>query len=173
MEGPLGCKVVVIHAAPHLAAGRGRLNGVNYFNRKTHGRHTKQSPQRSATPGMGRSFSLRLDVQSPSDSQVRKSAAREAQVSAQNPLHRKRQWLRPWRPGSSKGTGEGWLGLVRRYVHGRGHRGSPERCSKADPGAHEFRAWRRIPAGGLRPYGSDSSLRTIGVTESGGGAARR
>src|SRR6266513_107427 len=169
MEGPLGCKVVVIHAAAHLAAGGGRLNGVNLF----YSEDPWQAHQRSATSGMGRSFSLRLDVQSRSDSQVRKSAAREAQVSAQNPLHRKRQWLRPWRPGSSKGTGEGWLGLVWRYVHGRGHRGSPERCSKADPGAHKFRAWRRMPAGGLRPYGSDSSLRTIGVTESGGGAARR
>src|SRR6266478_452281 len=68
-------KVVVIHAAAHLAADRGRPNGVNYFIRKTHGRHTKESPPRSATSGMGRSFSLRLDVQSRSDSQVCKSGA--------------------------------------------------------------------------------------------------
>src|SRR5439155_23864547 len=77
-EGPLSCtgRGVVFHAAAvGLAAGRGRANGVNYFIRKTHGRHTEESPQRSATSGMGRSFSLRLDVQSRSDSQVRKSAA--------------------------------------------------------------------------------------------------
>src|SRR5712692_1902550 len=42
--------------AVRLAAGRGRANGVNYFIRKAHGRHTEEFRQRSAASGMGGSF---------------------------------------------------------------------------------------------------------------------
>src|SRR5256884_5470523 len=76
-------------------------------------------------------------------------------------------------PGGGKGAGESRLGLVWRYLHGRGDCRSQGRRTKADPGAHEFRAGRRIPAGGARPHCGDPSLRTIGVAESCSGAPQR
>src|ERR1700687_340676 len=75
--------------------------------------------------------------------------------------------------GYGKGAGEGRLGLVWRDLDGRGNCRSQGRGPKADPGAHEFRAGRRIPAGGARPHGGDPSLRTIGVTQSRGRPPRR
>src|SRR5216684_768347 len=69
------------------AAGRGRANGVNYFIRKAHGRHTEESPQGSATSGMGGSFAWGADLQSGRDSQVRQSGAGEAQVAATDSFH--------------------------------------------------------------------------------------
>src|SRR6267378_3217481 len=100
-----------------LAAGGGRANGVNLFIRKAHGRHTEESPQRSATPSVGGSFAWRAGVQSGSDSQIRESAARKAQNAAQDSLHRQRQRLRARRAGSGQGAGEGRLGLVWRDLH--------------------------------------------------------
>src|SRR5712692_4305072 len=70
------------------AAGRGRANGVNYFIRKAHGRHTEESPQGSATSGMGGSFAWGVGVQPGSDWQVRESATRKAQDAAQSLIHR-------------------------------------------------------------------------------------
>src|SRR5260370_19623411 len=156
-----------------VSAGQSRANVVNYFIRKANGKHTEEFPQRSATSGMGGSFAWGADAQPGSDPQVRKPGGRKAQNAAQDSLHRQRQWLRPRRAGSGKGAGEGGLGLVWRYLHGRGHCRSPERSAKADPGADEFRAGGRITAGGARPDGGDSSLRANGVTQSRGGAARR
>src|SRR5712692_7663613 len=164
---------VVVHAAANVAAAWKRLDVVNYFIRKEHGRHTEESPQGSATSGMGGSFAWGADLQSGRDSQVRQSGAGEAQVAATDSFHRQGQWLRARRPGSGQGAGEGWLGLVWGDLHGRGDRSSAERRAKADPVADEFRAGRRIPAGGARPHRGNSSVRTIGVTESRGGAPRR
>src|SRR6266851_2526217 len=164
---------VVIHAADLQATGRGRANVVNYFIRKAHGKQREESPQRSATSGVGGSFAWGADPQPGSDPQVREPSGRKAQNAAQDSFDRERQWLRPRRAGSGKGAGEGGLGLVWRYLHGRGHCRSPEGSAKADPGADEFRAGGRIAAGGARSDGGDSSLRTIGVAQSRGGAARR
>src|SRR6267143_1742673 len=122
---------------------------------------------------MGGGFAWRADAQPRSDSRIRKPGARKAQIAAQNSFHRERQWIRPRRPGSGKGAGEGRLGLFWRYLHGRGHCRSPEWRPKADPGAHKFRAGRRISASGARPLGGDPSLRTVGVTQSRGSAPRR
>src|SRR6266699_6700259 len=89
-----------------LAAGRGRANGVNYFIRKTHGKHTEESPQRSATSGVGGSFARRAGIQPRSDPQICKPGARKAQIAAQDSFHRQREWLRPRRPGGGKGAGD-------------------------------------------------------------------
>src|SRR5713226_3842137 len=159
--------------AVRVSAGQSRANVVNYFIRKANGKHTEESPQRSATSSVGGSFAWGADAQPGSDPQVREPSGRKAQNAAQDSFDRERQWLRPRRAGSGKGAGEGGLGLVWRYLHGRGHCRSPERSAKANPGADEFRAGGRIAAGGARSDGGDSSLRTIGVAQSRGGAARR
>src|SRR5258708_9230986 len=138
---------VVIHAAALQATGRGRANVVNYFIRKAHGRQREESPQRSATSSVGGSFAWGADAQPGSDPQVREPGGRKAQIAAQNSFDCQRQRLWPRRAGSSKGVGEGRVGLVRCYLHGRGYCGSPERSAKADPGADEVRAGRRIAAG--------------------------
>jgi len=75
---------------------------------------------------------------------------KKAQIAAQNSFHREGNGTAR-RPEVAKAL-EKALRLFWRYLHGRGHCRSPERCAKADPGAHEFRAGRRIPAGGARPY---------------------
>src|SRR5258708_711570 len=159
--------------AVRVSAGQSRANVVNYFIRKANGKHTEEFPQRSATSGVGGSFAWGADAQPGSDPQVREPGGRKAQIAAQNPFDRERQWLWPRRAGSRKGAGEGGLGLVWRYLHGRGHCRSPERSAKADPGADEFRTGGRITAGGARPDGGDSSLRAHGGAHSRGGAARR
>src|SRR5207248_5323738 len=141
--------------------------------RKAHGRDTEKFPQRSATPGMGGSFAWRAGAEFGSDPQVRQSAARKAQTGAQDSLHRQGQWLWARRPGRGQGAGESRVGLVWRYMHGRGNRGPPERRPQADPGADEFRPGRRIAPGRARPNGSGSSLRATGIIEPGGRAPRR
>src|SRR5712692_1794256 len=79
---------VVVHAAANVAAAWKRLDVVNYFIRKEHGRHTEESPQGSATSGMGGSFAWCVGVQPGSDWQVRESATRKAQDAAQSLIHR-------------------------------------------------------------------------------------
>ena len=44
---------VVFQAAANVAAGARIVNVVHYFFREGHGTHTKESPQRSETPGLG------------------------------------------------------------------------------------------------------------------------
>ena len=44
---------VVFQAAANVAAGARIVNVVHYFFREGHGTHTKKSPQRSETPGLG------------------------------------------------------------------------------------------------------------------------
>src|SRR5258708_3654023 len=136
-NGPLGRRAlqeqesVVIHAAGNLAVGLRWLDGVKLLFRKEHGRHTEESKRTKdskqtgesregrATSRVGGGFSFRLGVQSGGDSEVRKPAAREAQNAAQDSIHRERQWLRPRRPGSGEGAGEGRVGLVWSYLYGR------------------------------------------------------
>src|SRR5713226_4269563 len=104
--------------AVRVSAGQSRANVVNYFIRKANGKHTEESPQRSATSGVGGSFAWGADAQPGSDPQVREPGGRKAQIAAQNSFDCQRQRLRPRRPGGGKGAGEGRVGLVWSDLHG-------------------------------------------------------
>src|SRR5712664_72266 len=104
--------------AVRVSAGQSRANVVNYFIRKANGKHTEESPQRSATSGVGGSFAWGADAQPGSDPQVREPGGRKAQNAAQDSFNRERQWLWPRRAGGSKSVGESRVGLVWSYLHG-------------------------------------------------------
>src|SRR5258708_35002984 len=98
--------------AVRVSAGQSRANVVNYFIRKAHGKQREESPQRSATSGVGGSFAWGADAQPGSDQQVREHGGRKAQIAAQNSFDSERQWLRPRRSRSSQGSGEDGIVLV-------------------------------------------------------------